>query len=471
MVDAGRQFSGATMKKRLLSGLITLLAAQSAFSLDLMETYEQALTYDSGIASAMAQLDAQRAAIDISKSALLPQVSAFGEASHTDIDTGQGAASVFNTSDSYKAFNYGIQLTQPLFRAESWFKLDASQFQSEAAEAQYNLAQQQLMLDVSTAYFNVLRALATVTTARATESAIQRQYRQAQERFDVGLIAINEVYEARAIYDDAKSQHLAAKNQLNVAREELARLTGEYVEDLENLRKNFPLAPPEPMNPSAWEEIAIQQNWSIQAALYELNASEANLKVAKSGHLPTLDLSASYSKNESEGRNFSLSEGVQGVIGLSLNVPLYSGGGTQADVRQQRSLAIAAEQDLKTIRRDVRVNTRSLFLTVNNNIETANALKQTIVSRRSGLEATRAGYEVGTRNIVEVLDAERAYQVALRDYANARYDYVINTLQLKQAAGTLSPQDLLAMNNWLSEGARGIEAMAEEAIKLEDQAR
>jgi outer membrane protein len=470
-MDAGRQFSGATMKKRLLSGLITLLAAQSAFSLDLMETYEQALTYDSGIASAMAQLDAQRAAIDISKSALLPQVSAFGEASHTDVDTGQGAANAFNTSDSYKTFNYGIQLTQPLFRAERWFKLDASQFQSEAAEAQYNLAQQQLMLDVSTAYFNVLRALATVTTARATESAIQRQYEQAQERFDVGLIAINEVYEARAVYDDAKSQHLAAKNQLNVAREELARLTGEYVEDLENLRQNFPLAPPEPMSPSAWEEIAIQQNWSIQAALSELNASEANLKVAKSGHLPTLDLSASYSKNESEGRNFSLSEGVQGVIGLSLNVPLYSGGGTQADVRQQRSLAIAAEQDLKTIRRDVRVNTRSLFLTVNNNIETANALEQTIVSRRSGLEATRAGYEVGTRNIVEVLDAERAYQVALRDYANARYDYVINTLQLKQAAGTLSPQDLLAMNNWLSEGARGIEAMAEKAIKLEDEAR
>jgi outer membrane protein len=471
MTDAGRQFSGATMKKRLLPGLITLLAAQPAFSLDLMETYEQALTYDSGIASAKAQLDAQRAAIDISKSALLPQVSAFGEASHTDLDTGQGSTSIFNTSDSYKSFNYGIQLTQPLFRAGDWFKLDASQFQSEAAEAQYNLAQQQLMLDVSTAYFNVLRAQATVTTARATESAIQRQYEQAQERFDVGLIAINEVYEARAIYDDAKSQHLAAKNQLNVAREKLARLTGEYAEDLENLRQNFPLAPPEPMNPSAWEETAIQQNWSIQAALSELNASEANLKVAKSGHLPTLDLSASYSKNDFEGRNFSLSEGVQGVIGLSLNVPLYSGGGTQADVRQQRSLAIAAEQDLKTTRRDVRVNTRSLFLTVNNNIETANALKQTIVSRRSGLEATRAGYEVGTRNIVEVLDAERAYQVALRDYANARYDYVINTLQLKQAAGILSPQDLLAMNNWLSEGARGIEAMAEEALELEDPAR
>lgn len=137
-------------------------------------------------------------------------------------------------------------------------------------------------------------------------------------------------------------------------------------------------------------------------------------------------------------------------------------------MRQQRSLVTVAEQDLNTVRRDVRVNTRSLFLTVNNNIETASALEKTILSRRSALDATRAGYEVGTRNIVEVLDAERAYYVALRDYANARYDYVINTLKLKQAAGTLSPQDLIALNNWLSETAPGIEALATEDNTLDD---
>lgn len=159
------------------------------------------------------------------------------------------------------------------------------------------------------------------------------------------------------------------------------------------------------------------------------------------------------------------------MIGVTLNVPLYTGGGTQAGVRQRRSLVTVAEQSLKTVRRDVRVSTRSLFLTVNNNIETASALEQTIVSRRSALDATRAGYEVGTRNIVEVLDAERAYYVALRDYANSRYDYVINTLQLKQAAGTLSPQDLVALNNWLSESAPGIEALANEDKVLDNPAQ
>ncbi|SFR60398.1 outer membrane protein [Marinobacter gudaonensis] len=460
------------MKKRLLSGLIGLMAAQPVLSMDLVETYEKALSYDSGIAAARASFEAQQAASDVSQSALLPQVNAYGEGNYIDVD-GPGQ------DNSYRELNYGVQLTQPLFRADAWFRYDASQYQTEAARADYNLAQQQLILDVATAYFNVLRARDTVTTARATEAAIQRQYEQAQERFDVGLIAITEVYEARASYDDSKSQRIAAENQLNVAREQLARLTGEYAEDLENLRQNFPLGRPEPMDPSAWEATALEQNWSIQSALYDLNASEAGLKEAKAGHYPTLDLNASYGKTNLDGIDgtgaplTSQRDGTttRGVIGLTLNVPLYSGGGTQAGVRQQRSLVTVAEQSLNTVRRDVRVNTRSLFLTVNNNIETASALEQTIISRRSALDATRAGYEVGTRNIVEVLDAERAYYVALRDYANARYDYVINSLQLKQAAGTLSPQDLLELNNWLSATAPGIEALAHEEETLDDPTR
>ncbi|MBO6812469.1 MULTISPECIES: TolC family outer membrane protein [Marinobacter] len=460
------------MKKRLLSGLIGLMAAQPVLSMDLVETYEKALSYDSGIAAARASFEAQQAASDVSQSALLPQIGAFGEGNYIDVDGP-------NQDNSYRELNYGVQLTQPLFRADAWFRYDASKFQTESARAEYNLAQQQLILDVATAYFNVLRARDTVTTARATEAAIQRQYEQAQERFDVGLIAITEVYEARASYDDSKSQRIAAENQLNVAREQLARLTGEYAEELDNLRQNFPLGRPDPMDPSAWEATALEQNWSIQSALFELNASEAGLREAKAGHYPTVDLNASYGKTDLSGIDAanapitSQQDGTttRGTIGLTLNVPLYNGGGTQAGVRQQRSLVTVAEQSLNTVRRDVRVNTRSLFLTVNNNVETASALEQTIVSRRSALDATRAGYEVGTRNIVEVLDAERAYYVALRDYANARYDYVINSLQLKQAAGTLSPQDLIELNNWLSAAAPGIEALANEEETLNDPAQ
>jgi outer membrane protein len=455
------------MKKRLLSGLIGLLAAQPAVSMDLVDTYRKALSYDSGIATAQATFEAQQAASDISRSALLPQIIGFGEANHTDVDGP-------NQDTSYKTFAYGVRLTQPLFRAEEWFRYDASQFRTEAARADYNLAQQQLILDVASAYFGVLRAADSLTVSRSAEAAFQRQYDQAQERFDVGLIAITEVYEARATYDASKSQRIAAESDLAIAREQLARLTGEYKESLNNVRRNFPLARPEPMDPAAWENLALDQNWQIQSAIYDLNSTEANLKTAKSGHLPTLDLNASYGKTDIDGLDQGASlqgsrDGTtEGQIGITLNVPLYLGGGTQAGVRQQRSLVTAAEQTLKTVRRDVRVNTRSLYWTVNTNIESASALEQTIISRRSALDATRAGYEVGTRNIVEVLDAERNYYVALRDFANARYDYVVNSLQLKQSAGTLNPQDLADLNNWLSASAPGIEALANEETTLND---
>ncbi|SFR85483.1 outer membrane protein [Marinobacter daqiaonensis] len=460
------------MKKQLLCGLIGLFSAHGALAMDLMETYEKALSYDSGIAAARASLRAQEATADISRSALLPQISAYGDANHIDSDGP-------NQDVSYQSYGYGVQLTQPLFRAEAWFAYDAAQLQTEAARAEYNLAQQQLILDVATAYFDVLRAADALTTARATENAIQRQYDQAQERFDVGLIAITEVYEARASYDDATARRIAAENELDIARERLARLTGEYTEELENLKQDFPLIQPVPANPNEWEQTATSQNWQIQTAIKRLQASKANLDEARAGHYPTLDLNASYGRQRIDGLDSRAPGGAigtsqfdgtttEGRIGLSLNVPLYAGGGIQAGVRQQRASVDVQEQNLNTTRRDVRVNTRSLYRTVNTNIEAASALDQTIVSRRSALDATLAGYDVGTRNIVEVLDAQRAYYVALRDYANARYDYVVNTLGLKQAAGTLSPQDLMELNRWLSESAPGIEALANESDTIED---
>ena len=395
------------MKKQLLSGLIGFFAASPVFAMDLIETYEKALSYDSKIASALASFEAQQAASDISFSKLLPQLGASADANYTDSDGP-------SQNVGYTTLGLGLQLTQPVFRADAWFNYDASKFQTDSARAQYNLAQQQLILDVASAYFDVLRAQDTVTTLRATETAIQRQYDQAQERFDVGLIAITEVFEARATFDDSRSQRIAAENGLNIAREQLARLTGEYTEQIENLRQDFPLNPPQPMNPNLWETTALEQNWTIQAAIFDLKASEETLKAAKAEHYPTVDFQASYGTSKIGGLDSSgpLTQQrngttTQGVIGFQLNVPLYSGGGIQAGVRQQRSLLTVAEESLNTVRRDVRVDTRSRFLTINNNIETASALNQTIVSRRSALDATLAGYDVGTRNIVEVLDAGR----------------------------------------------------------------
>ncbi|WP_148861681.1 TolC family outer membrane protein [Marinobacter fonticola] len=450
------------MKRTVLSGLIGLLVAQPTLAIDLIGAYEKALAYDSGIAAARASYEAQQANINVVRSQLLPQLSAFGDARHTDADGPR-------REDSYKTYSYGLELAQPLFRPEAWFNFDASQFRSDSSRAEYSLAQQQLILDIATAYFNVLRAEDSLTTVRAAEAAFERQYDQAQERFEVGLIAITEVYEARASYDATKSERISAESDLDIAREQLSRLIGENADDLQNLEQDFPLSRPQPMDPTAWENIALEQNWRIQSAAYQLDANRSLLDAAKSGHLPTLDLSASYGNTRLNGvgqtsalqtnQNGTTTEG---VIALTLNVPLYEGHGTQAAIRQQRAQVEVADQNLNTVRRDVSVNARSFYRTVNTNIETVTAQRQTIVSRRSALDATRAGYDVGTRNIVEVLDAQRNYYIALRDYANARYDYVVNTLNLKLVAGTLSPQDLVDLNRWLSAAAPGIEAIANE---------
>ena len=313
---------------------------------------------------------------------------------------------ILSRHDAYHGSTYLAASVSGKTRDRSWFDFETSQIRSEAARARYNLAQQQLILDVAEGYFNVLRAADALTTAQATETAIGRQYEQAQERFDVGLIAITEVYEARASYDDSKSRRIAAESDLDIAREDLARLTGEYTEQLDNLRQEFPLARPAPANPTEWEKIALGQNWEIQTALLELDASKSTLESRKAGHYPTLDLNASYGETDinglgpggtgsTAGSGGATRSGngttTEGVISLTLNVPLYLGGGTQAGVRQQRSLVTVADQALNTVRRDVRVNTRSLFRQVNTNIESASALEQTIISRRSALDATRAG--------------------------------------------------------------------------------
>jgi len=457
--------------------------------MDLVESYTKALGYDSGIAAAKANYNASEDAVDISRSPLLPLLVGTGEARHVDRDTRGDALDT-----SYKSYSAGLSLTQPLFNAADWFSYEASKLQTKSAEAQFNLAQQQLILDVATAYFNVLRAEDALAVAVASEKAIGRQYEQAQERYNVGLIAITAVYEARATFDDSKSARIAAESQVDLARERLARLTGEYIEDLDNLEQDFPLTRPVPNTPTAWEKAALTQNWSVFAAEADLLASEKQVDVAKAGHYPTLDLFATYGVADTEGLDASgayaaaaaagagaggagaagLSGGdytvTEGVIGLRLNVPIYSGGGVQASVRRQRSLTTVAEENLKTVRRDVQVNARSLFLSVNTNVDSVNSLEQTIVSRSSALDATEAGYDVGTRNIVEVLDSQRAYYVSLRDYANARYDYVLNSLNLKQAAGTLGPEDLAELNRWLSPTAPGIQALAERKKEQADAA-
>lgn len=426
----------------------------------LIAVYEKAVNYDSELSAARSRKRAREAGISEARAALLPQVSLFGR---------WNISSRVDVEDSLESKQYGVELNQPLFDASAWFDFQASQKLDRQQQAELSLAQQQLMLDVAVQYFEVLRASDELDTARAQEAALRRQWEQARERYNVGLVATTEVEEARASYDASQSERISAESQLDIERESLARLTGEYHDTLERLATDFPIVSPEPNDPEAWNERALRQNWSIQAAEHAVEAAREELSASRSEHLPTLGLTAGFERSETDiptgdfspqgGATFR-SEQTDRRIALNFEMPLYQGGGTLAQSRRVRSELETASNQLNTTRRDVRLDTRSLFRRIRTSMETVRAQRQTIVSRRSALDATRAGYNVGTRNIVEVLDAEQNYFVALRDFANARYDYVLNTLRLKQAAGTLSPGHLRELDRWLSASAPGIERLA-----------
>ncbi|MCP5208709.1 MAG: TolC family outer membrane protein [Hahellaceae bacterium] len=424
--------------------LLTGIAfSNPALSTDLATAYKLALDYDSAIAASNASLMAQREGESQALAGLLPQINLSAGAAHNDRTADQAA------DDSYVTSTYGVSLTQPVFRAQTWFSYQASKSNTKIAEAQFEISQQQLILDVSTAYFNVLRAQDQLTTTQAAEAAFKRQWEQSKERFDVGLIAITEVHEARATYDSSQTARIRAEGNLDIALESLSRLTGTRIDTLSVLAEDFPITQPAPTNLNAWLEQSLANNLSVKAGRYTLETLQESLKVEKSGHYPTLDLYASYDNSDFNGPSPADDNQNQASVGLSFNLPLYQGGGTQASVKKARYQVEEARHNLDTVTRNVKLDTTRYYRTINTDIQTVNSQKQLIVSRESALEATRAGYSVGTRNIVEVLDAERNYYLALFDYATARYDYVIDTLLIKQAAGTLSPQDIIDLNAWL----------------------
>jgi outer membrane protein len=425
-------------------GLLSPLA-QSA---DLLELYNKALSYDAGIAAARSAMMAEKESESIALAALLPAVNASASVSVNNVNRDP-------LSDDNRPAVFSVSLSQPLFNPASWHTLSAAEQSALSAQTVYAAAEQALILTFATTYFNVLRAEENLTTARSEESAVKRQYEQAREQFDVGLISITDVHEAKASHDASQTARIQAEGALTLAFEELSRLTGEEVRKLAKLREDFPVELDTKVSVDDWLQLARQNNLDIRIAQYRLNALEENLKAARSGHLPTLALGAGYEygdqNNVGHGPQDSDSETTS--ISLTLNMPLYSGGGTQSRVRQNRHLSEQARHQLDDAKRQASIQARSAFINIRTNVQTVESLQQNIVSRESALEATREGYKVGTRNIVEVLDAERRYYAALRDYLNARFDYIESQLSISRAAGTLSQNDLADLNKWLQEQA------------------
>ncbi len=432
----------------------------------LSDIYQLAVKNDAQLKMAEAQLQADLETEKLALSAMLPQLGASYSYTDTDSDSrsvsyadvGGVATPIDVRADSdYDTKGFRLSLSQSIFDLSNWFSFKSGQQISKRARATFAANQQGLILRTVSAYFAVLRARDNLQASLAQERALERQLEQTRQRFDVGLIAITDVYEAQAAYDLARVQRIEYENAVAVAIEQLSVLTGQQHGELNVLAENFPITKPNPVDRAQWVDFALANNYSLAAARYAEDAARANAKAKKAGHLPTLSGSYTYSDFDTDGstRIFPASpgspDGSQDTKqwALTLSAPLYSGGAVSATRRQAAQQFNLAREQRIHLTRDTIANTRSQHMTVMSNVSRVAARKQSIVSSRSALDATQAGYDVGTRNVVDVLNAQNALYSAQRDYANSRYDYVIAMMRLKQQAGQLSPEDILQLDAYL----------------------
>ena len=443
------------MKKNILAALIGLscaLTATASNAEDLLQVYEIATANDPTVLKAKAQADAQAYNSDRAMSALLPQINFSMGYDKTDSSsyTGTDAAGYVHTDTDSDSFGRALTLRQTLFDLGAWNSLGIADKQALQATAQYDFAKQDLIVRVAEGYFNVLSAIDNLEFVQSEKRAIERQLEQTKQRYAVGLTAITDVHEAQAQYDNSVAREIVAKNGVETAREQLREITGKYHAKLDTLNtETFSTVKPSKQS-TDYIKLAEENNLNLQVSKVTVDIAKDQIDLAQAGHYPQLTLDASYGDTLSDtGRNTARPRGDTTKVGITFSVPIYSGGATTAATDQARAFYVAASEDLESSLRGV---TRSVITSYNqvvSDIATYKALEQAVVSAESALKATEAGFEVGTRTIVDVLISTQNLYNAKRNLADVRYRYVVSTLRLKQAAGTLTSDDLLAINQGL----------------------
>ncbi len=446
--------------------LTASLTAVSAGAADLRDVYERALTSDPLIREADANRLAARESRPQAVAALLPQIAASGRYNDEESDSsgafvqpGNPPTPEVRDSDGNSS-TWDVTLRQNIFRWQNWATLRRANAQTAQAEADYSAAQQDLILRTSEAYFNVLAAQDTLEAAVAAHDAIGRQLEQSDKRFEVGLIAVTDVQEAKAAFDSATAALIQAKRNLATAQERLRELTGETFDVLEKPGADMPLTGPNPASPEDWVQLAMQQNARLISSRLAADITRADIGFERGGHFPTLDVVVSRSHFDSEATISGSSAGDidsdsdDTVVSLQVTVPIFSGGATRSRVRQAQFLNIAARERLERTARETEREARDAYLGVNSEVARVQSLRQAVESAMTALQATEAGYEVGTRTSVDVLEARRRLFEAQTNYARSRYDYLLNVLRLQLAAGTLDRQGLEEINALLTETIR-----------------
>ncbi len=425
--------------------------------------YELALEDDFTIAQARAQYQVGREERKLALAGLLPQINASYNSSDADSEArGEFAIGEFivknATSSSTDTTAWDVSLQQPLFNLPSWFQFKRGAELSKQAKAALAVAQQDLLLRTVTSYFDVLRAVANLKASNAQESALNAQLNQVKQRFDVGLVAITDVLDAEASHDLAIARRIADEGRLDIAKELLSVLTGRQHGELWNLKENFPVRATDPESPDEWVSFARENNLDIKVAQYGRDAAQYAMRAAKSLYYPRIDLFLSRSDSSAQIDQTNLiddsktgfpSDQTRDTITLSLSAPLFTGGRTSASRRQAAAVHETQIAFYEGTIRQVTQQTRALFTQVSSTVSQSKARARSVTSAKSALEAAEIGYEVGTRNVVDVLNAQQTYFSAVRDFDNSILDYVINVIQLKRLSGTLSPKDIYELNEWL----------------------
>ncbi|MDT6960331.1 TolC family outer membrane protein [Cupriavidus sp. SZY C1] len=435
----------------LAAALLTWLHVPSALAADLLQVYRDAQANDAQFASARSQLLATREKLPQGLSGLLPQVAGTAGAQRTMADY----SSPVEVTRYFNANTWALQLTQPLFRWDRWETYKQGELAAMAGEVSFQQAQLDLITRASQAYFDVLAAQDNLYLAGAQKKAIAEQLEQAKRNFEVGTATITDANDAQARYDLATSTEIAAQNALEITRATLQQVTGKPVDELMGLRPEAQIPGPLPADVNAWAAQAEQSNPQVNLANYNLETAQRETNKAKAGHLPSVDLVASYGYTNAQGTATQLSNvGSRynsGVVGVQLNIPIFTGGFTQSRVRETLALADKAASDLEFARRTAAQQARQTYSGVFNGLAQVKALEAAERSAQSAVESNQLGYEVGVRINIDVLNAEAQLFSTRRDLAKARYDTIMNGMRLKASTGTLSEADVVQINTLLTQ--------------------
>ena len=431
---------------RLSLLLGTLFFAAPAFSTDLVQVYREALSNDQLYAAARAVAEAGREKAPQGLSDLLPTIGASANVMHND--TTFSPDNLPSVSRRYNTSGYSVNLTQPLFRWQNIVQYDQSKLQVVQTEANFAQASQDLIVRVAQAYFDVLNAQENLKAVRANKQSITQQLEQAKKNFEVGTATITDSQEAQSRFDLASAQEIAAQNDLDVKRYALRVIVGKDSGELNRLKSQAELKPPQPASMEAWVDAAAKDSFVVQAQQAATEVAAKEVERARAGHYPTLDAVAGYAKSRSaESYSSDVQSGVgYSNIGLQLNIPIFQGGYVNSKTREAIANRTAAEAALENAKRTAALNVQQAYLGVVNGLAQVKALEAALISSSSALESNKLGYEVGVRIGIDVLNAENQVYVTKRDLAKARFDTLLAQFKLKAAVGSLSETDLEQIN-------------------------